>query len=331
MSGRVSRKGRLTMADLARIAGVSTITVSRALRRSDNVNAGTRKRILDLAHEHGYRLNLPARNLRINRSHTIGVVIEMDPSPDRPMTGPYPLVLLGGISQALTSAGYNLLLTTLHGMDSNTASAAEGLILLGQGADDTAVRAIEQIGLPWVVWGAPRKGQNYPVVGSDNEHGGAVAASRLLGLGRRRLVFLGDTRHAEIAARYRGFAQLAQETGGTTLTSRASPFTFSGGVHKIAELHQEGISFDGVLACSDPLAMGVVRALIDHGRRVPEDVSVIGYDDSPEAESFVPPVTSVRQDWHTGGTLLARKVIALIEGKSVSSEVLETSLIVRAT
>jgi len=322
---------RPTMAELAKIAGVSSITISRALRGGNNVNPTTRKRILDLAREHGYRLNLPARNLRMNRSHTIGVVIEMDPSPDRPMTGPYPLALLGSISQELTSARYNLLLTTLHGMDGNTVNAAEGLILLGQGADDEAVRTIEQIGLPWVVWGAPRKGQNYPVVGSDNEHGGATAAARLLDLGRRRLVFLGDTRHAEIAARHRGFVQTAQQAGGATITARSSPFTFSGGFQKISELLKEGVSFDGVLACSDPLAMGVVRALTDHGRRVPEDVSVIGYDDSPLAESFVPPMTSVRQDWQTGGTLLARKVIELIEGKSVTSEVLETNLIVRST
>ena len=89
---------------------------------------------------------------------------------------------------------------------------------------------------------------------------------------------------------------------------------------------------DGVdYASPNAQAMGVIRTLVQVGKRVPEDVSVIGYDDSPLAASFVPPMTSVRQDWLSGGNLLARKVVALIEGKSVVSEVLPTSLIVRAT
>jgi DNA-binding LacI/PurR family transcriptional regulator len=328
---RKSKAGRLTMADLGRIAGVSPMTVSRALRNSAIVNSETRTRIFDLARKHGYRLNLPARNLRLNRSHTIAVVIEMEPSPERPMTDPYPLTLLGGISQELTSSGYNLLLTTLHAMDTNTINAAEGLILLGQGADDVAVHAIERLGIPWVVWGALRARQHYTVVGTDNEHGGAVAAARLLGLDRRRLVFIGDLRHAEVAARHRGFADFMQSAQDATLVTRTSPFSFHGGAQVAADLLKEGVAFDGVFACSDPLAMGVIRTVIESGKRVPEDVSVIGYDDSPLAASFVPPMTSVRQDWRSGGSLLARKVVALIEHRPVASEVLPTSLIVRAT
>jgi DNA-binding LacI/PurR family transcriptional regulator len=168
-------------------------------------------------------------------------------------------------------------------------------------------------------------------VGTDNEHGGAVAAARLLGLGRRRLVFIGDLRHAEVAARHRGFADFMQSAQDATLVTRTSPFSFHGGAQVAADLLKEGVAFDGVFACSDPLAMGVIRTVIESGKRVPEDVSVIGYDDSPLAASFVPPMTSVRQDWRSGGSLLARKVVALIEHRPVASEVLPTSLIVRAT
>jgi DNA-binding LacI/PurR family transcriptional regulator len=231
---RKAKAGRLTMVDLGRIAGVSPMTVSRALRNSSVVNPETRARIFELARKHGYRLNLPARNLRLNRSHTIAVVIEMDPSPERPLTDPYPLTLLGGISQELTSSGYNLLLTTLHALDSNTINAAEGLILLGQGPDDMAVHAIEALGIPWVVWGAPRAGQHYTVVGTDNDHGGAVAATRLLALGRRSLVFIGDVRHAEVAARHRGFAEIVKSADDATLATRPSPFSFHGGAQVAA-------------------------------------------------------------------------------------------------
>lgn len=328
---RIAKPGRLTMVDLGKIAGVSPMTVSRALRNSALVKPKTRTRILDLARKHGYRLNLPARNLRLKRSHTIAVVIEMEPSLERPFTDPYPLTLLGGISQELTSSGFNLLLTTLHALDSNTINAAEGLILLGQGADDLGVHAIERLGIPWVVWGAPRAGYNYIVVGTDNEHGGAVAAAQLLALGRRHLIFIGDLRHAEVAARHRGFADVIGNAGDASLVIRPSPFSFHGGAQVAGELIKEGVAFDGVFACSDSQAMGVIRTVVESGRRVPEDVSVIGYDDSPLAASFVPPMTSVRQDWRSGGNLLARKVVALIDGKPVTSEVLPTSLIVRAT
>ena len=99
------------MADLAELAGLSKITVSRALSDSPLVNPETREKIQALAHEHGYKLNVNARNLRLRRSHTVAVIVEMKPSTDRTMFDPYPLVLLGGISQELTAAGYSVLLT----------------------------------------------------------------------------------------------------------------------------------------------------------------------------------------------------------------------------
>ena len=318
------------MSDLAGLAGVSKITVSRALRNSPSVNPETRRKILELAKAHGYRLNLPARNLRLNRSHTLGVVVEMDPSRERPMSDPYPLELLGGISQELTSAGYSLLLTTA-GAENIGLQAADGIILLGQGADDRAVHQLAWAAQPWIVWGAPKPGAAYPVVGSDNRQGGLIAAERFEALGRRRIVFLGDPHHAEIGAREAGLAEGLKSAGGSLVASRACGFTFAAGFDAVNALIAEGASFDGVFACNDHVAMGAVRALVDSGRRVPEDVSVIGYDDSPLAAAFVPPLTSVRQDWSAGGVLLARKVLAMIEGESVPSETLPTQLVVRAT
>ena len=104
---------RITMEDLAREAGVSKITVSRALSGHPLVKEETRARIRELAEKHGYRVNIAARNLRQQRTRTIGVVIEMTPSHDRSMSEPYPLSLLGGIMQELTSHSYNMVLTTM--------------------------------------------------------------------------------------------------------------------------------------------------------------------------------------------------------------------------
>lgn len=323
-------RARLTMSDLAALAGVSKITVSRALRGSPQVQAETLQRVVEIAKQHGYRLNVPARNLRLNRSYTVAVVVDMAPSRERPMSAPYLLDILGGISAELTAADYSLVLTTVDALDGR-ALQSDGIVLLGQGADDSAVHALESARVPWVVWGAPHEGADYTIVGSDNFQGGALAAERFLALGRRRLVYIGDTHHAEIAAREAGFRAALRGGGAELVASRASGFTFAAGVEAILDVLTAGVAFDGVFACSDVLAMGAVQALVGVGRRVPEEVSVIGYDDTPLAASFVPPLTSVHQDWRAGGALLGRKILELIEGREARSETLPTHLSIRAT
>jgi DNA-binding LacI/PurR family transcriptional regulator len=113
-----SSEAGMTMEDLAALAGVSTITVSRALRDSPLVTEKTRAKVRRIAEEQGYRLNISARNLRMGRSYSVAVVVEMTPVKGRPMSDPYPLELLGGITQELTSAGYSVVLTSRQLLDS---------------------------------------------------------------------------------------------------------------------------------------------------------------------------------------------------------------------
>jgi DNA-binding LacI/PurR family transcriptional regulator len=322
---------RPTMADVAEHAGVSTITVSRALRGDPSVRPETRERIVEAARETGYRFNLPARNLRLNRSRTVSVVVETPASPAGLIADPYPLDLLRGLSQELTGAGYSLLLATIDDLDATPLQAAEAGILLGQGADDSALRRIARTPIPWVVWGSETPGFDYPVVGSDNDQGGVLAAERFAKLGRRRAVFLGDIRHAEIAARAAGFTRATAAAGGSVVRREACDFTYAAGVEATRRLLEAGVEFDAVFACSDLIAMGAVSALAERGRRTPEDVAVIGYDDTPVGATFVPPLTSVHQNWREGGALLARKALDLIEGRDAGSAKLPAALTVRAT
>jgi DNA-binding LacI/PurR family transcriptional regulator len=321
----------LTMEDLASLAGVSTITVSRALRDSPLVTAQTREKIRRIADEQGYRLNISARNLRMRRSYSVAVVVEMTPVKGRPMSDPYPLELLGGITQELTTAGYSVVLTSKQLANTAPVQGADGMILLGQGSHGEAVRALQKAGLPLVVWGAPEAGASYIVVGSDNRKGGASVAERFMAQGRRKLIFLGDVDHAEIQERCAGFIDALGGTG-TVHIIRPKAFTFESGFDSVsAVLKKKGNVFDGVFAASDSLAMGAIRALTEYGLRVPDEVSVIGYDDTPGAASFVPPLTSVHQYLRDGGVLLARKMLGLIHGDTVESEMLPTTLIVRQT
>ena len=321
----------LTMEDLARLAGVSKITVSRALRDSPLVTASTREKIRRIASEQGYRFNVSARNLRLGRSYSVAVVVEMTPVKGRPMSDPYPLELLGGITQELTTAGYSVVLTSKQLMDTAPVQGADGLILLGQGSHGEAVRFLQKTGLPLVVWGAPEADSTYIVVGSDNRAGGASAAQRFLSQQRRHLIFLGDVDHAEVKERCAGFINALQ---GQALVHiiRPKAFTFEAGFDSItALLKKKGQHVDGVFAASDLLAMGALRALAENGAHVPQAVSVIGYDDTPGAAGFVPPLTSVHQYLRDGGVLLAKKMLGLIHGESVTSEMLPTTLMVRAT
>lgn len=328
----MSDSNSVTMEQIAALAGVSTITVSRALRDSASVAPATRERIKQLAEQAGYRFNHHARNLRLRRSHMVAVVLEMQPDTDRPMTDAYPLQLLGGITQELTSRGYSVLLSALQGVEQTVASSADGIILLGQGAHGSAVRTVAAMGQPLVVWGAEHGRGEQVVVGGDNAHGGACAAQRLIALDRHELLFLGDVSHAEVRDRQQGFAKALKKAGRKAHTLTPSAFTFGAGFTAVqAHLARGGAVPDGLFAASDLLAMGAVRAFNDAGLSVPEAVSVIGYDDSPGAQSFAPPLTSVRQDWHHGGVLLARKVLDLIAGQPSGSEIMPTELVVRAT
>lgn len=320
-----------TMADLAKLAGVSKITVSRALADSPLVSPKTRERIQALARQQGYKLNISARNLRLRRSHTVAVIVEMTPSSSRTMWDPYPLSLLGGISQELTSAGYSVLLTTRQSVAGTAVQAADGVILLGQGIHQDAVKLCDKMGLPLAVWGAEGNHDSHIVVGSDNRQSGVSVAERFLSIGRRHPVFIGNSEHPEMAQRMHGFVDELAEHGIKPLLLRRVDWTLESGAEAIHALAERKVHFDSIFACSDLLAMGAIRALVSLGLSVPNDVSVVGYDDTPLGASFLPPLSTVRQNWQEGGILLARKVLALIEGQSVASQMLPTTLVVRAT
>jgi DNA-binding LacI/PurR family transcriptional regulator len=321
----------ITMADLAELAGVSKITVSRALSESGIVNAETRARVRALAAEHGYRFNVSARNLRLRKSHTIAVIVEMTPSLNRPMSDPYPLELLGGIAQELATVNYSVLLTTRQGAFAPAVQAADAMILLGQGAKLQAVHLFDRLRLPMVVWGAPSRGDQHIVVGSDNRLGGMSVAERFVSLGRHHPVFLGNTDHPEMTERHAGFAEFLKARGVVPIVVDHKPFTTESGIEAVQSLIRAKTKFDAIFACNDLLAMGAIRALIEQGYRVPEDVSVVGYDDTPLGATFIPPLSSVHQNWHEGGILLARKALALVRGDRVKSETMPSRLVLRAT
>lgn len=322
-------KSGVTMADVADALGISKITVSRALSGHATVKPATREKVKEAAERLGYRMNVAARNLRLQRTQAIAVVIELTPQHNRSMMEPYPLSLLGGIMEELTRANFNLVLTTVD-LFHKSPPAVDGAILLGQGVHEDAVGLMKQAGLPFCVWGASH-GDGHPVtVGSDNLQGGRLAAEHLLAQGCRRALFLGDIGHGEVEDRYSGFASVFEAGNGNIAAVLPCNFTMDDAYRAVRGfLDEQNGRIDAIFAASDSIAMGAIHAFSEAGHHIPDDMLIIGFDDSPGAALSDPELTSVRQDWEGGGRMLARKVLKLIDGQNVESQILPVDLIAR--
>lgn len=337
-SGMDARR-RLQMADIARMAGVSTSTVSRALAGSPLVNEETRLRVADLARSVNYSINLGAQNLRLQQNRTVSVVVPYEKGSRQHITDPFFLQMLGVIGDALTERGFDMLLTRVDAAELRDAAkayearTAVGVILIGQWHHHEVLNELAGRRIPLIVWGARLPQQLYCTIGGDNVVGGSAATEHLLSAGCRRIVFVGDTGLPEVAQRYEGYrrAHLQQGiTAGPELLYEV-PFLAAAGRKAIHKLIADKIQFDAIFACSDLLAMTAISTLREHGLGVPQDVCVVGYDDIDMAEYFNPPLTTIRQSIANGGTLLVDKLFELLDGAAIQPIVVPTELVVRAT
>ena len=336
----MTRKQAITMDEVAELANVSKPTVSRALSNSPLVNAKTREHVLEVARKHGYTVNRNAQKLRHKHTDTIAVSIDFLSHRENHISDPFIFELLAGVSEALGGLNKDLLLTAPNHNDADdflqmlSSRGADGFIFLGQGHREQMLTKLASHAAPMVVWGAKRKNVSYCVVGSDNFLGGQLAGRYFLEQGRRHFLFVGDPAHAEIGARRDGFEQ-AVKAGSTAVKFSEillSNFSYDSALDTASQyVRSNGNAPDAVFTQNDTAAMAFVRAFADIGLRVPEDVSIVGYNDIPSAEFFSPPITTIRQDTYQAGALLVDKLMKLIEGKRTKSETIKTELIVRGT
>ena len=327
------------MADIARLAGVSTSTVSRALAGSKLVNEETRTRILELARSLKYTINVGAQNLRLKQNRTVGVVVPSDAKVHQSLSDPFFLSMIGSLADALTEQGFDMLLSRVDADQLDSAATpfdtgrVIGIILIGQWGHHDQLNELAARHVPIVVWGAQLPQQLYCTVGGDNVSGGRLACEHLLALGRRRIAFLGDTRLPEVEQRYRGYCEALHAAGLSADPALCVPASFlpEGGREAVAELASRGVDYDAVFACSDLLAMTVINALREQGRVVPEDVAVVGYDDIELSSYFHPPLTTVRQPVQEAGRAMVAALLQQIEGQNAASIQLPTSLVSRSS
>ena len=325
-----------TMNELAKLAGVSISTVSRALAGNPVINQQTREKVEALAREHGFQPNMLARNLRLRRSETIGVVVPLGHQADQHLTDPFFLTLIGHLADELAQRGYDMLLKKIVPRDDQwlrrlaESGRVDGIIVIGQSDQEAALEMVARTYAPMVVWGASLPDQKYVTVGSDNFAGGALATRHLIANGRKRLIFLGDARPPEISQREAGFRLACDEAGlGATAHSLRVGLVGEHAYRELLGIIDVSAGVDGIVAASDVIAIAAIRALQARGFRVPHDVAVVGYDDVPLAEHVVPALTTVRQDLEVGARTMIAKLFALIAGEPQTRTVLDPQLIVR--
>jgi DNA-binding LacI/PurR family transcriptional regulator len=325
------------MADIARLAGVHTSTVSRALSGSPLVAREQRERILKLARERGYVINSSASNLRRRRTQTISVAIPLGHEAGQTLTDPFFMEILGHLADEITQRGYGMFLQKiLPPMDDWLprligSQRCDGIIIVGQSTEHAAIEAAAASYQAMVVWGGHLARQSYCSVGTDNMGGGRVVVEHLLRSGRRRIVFLGDPSIPEIRQRLEGYRHALAHASAGSKSERIVPahLTAEAAYEAMRAFIGRGEQFDAVFGATDIIALSAIRAITAAGLAVPRDVAVVGFDDISISAHFNPTLTTMRQDIARGARMLVELLFRRLNGEDTPSATMPAELIVR--
>lgn len=327
-----------TIYDLAKLAGVSAATVSRALAGKDMVNAETSEKIRKLAEKHDFRPSALARNLRTRRRGAIGVVVPLGHDQGQHLSDPFFMTLIGYLADELTERGFDLVLSRVIPNRDDwlskliDADRVDGFIIVGQSDQSDVLDRIAENYLPMVVWGGFVQGQVHCSIGTDNFLGGRIAMQHLIERGCRRVAFFGNTQAVEPSLRLQGAKSAIQARDDIVLMDTPTHFASQVSGTDIASfLSKVGDPPDGIFAASDVIALTAIQVLATHGVSVPRDARVIGYDDLYLAQTSVPPLTTVRQDIAAGAAHLVGSLLRRIAGERTGSVILNPELVVRGT
>ncbi|WP_432991902.1 LacI family DNA-binding transcriptional regulator [Dactylosporangium sp. CA-233914] len=332
-----TRRRAAAITDVARLAGVSHQTVSRVLNGHPAVSSATRARVLTAIRQLDYRPNALARTLAGGRSRMIGVI-----SPDTPRYGS--LATLFGIERAARAAGYGMITTALERVDYHGVLSAVGA-LAGQSVAGVVVIAAQRAAaaalqhLPSgtaAVAVEPDGDSQVPAVCTDQAGGARLAVVHLLRLGHSSVWHVAGPEEAlDARARADGWRRTLQQAGIAPPPPVTGDWSAQSGYQAGLRLADRD-DVTAVFAGNDQMALGLIRAFTERNIRVPDDVSVVGFDDIPEAEFLTPPLTTVRQDFDAVGQRCFAALLQRIEAgfpdtlaHSASEAAIRPSLVVR--
>jgi len=346
----VKPSSSVTIKEVAKLAGVSTATVSYVINNTKNVAPEKRQRVLDAIEQSGYTPNLVAKSLRVKKTNTIGVLVEDI------MGYPVPAII-NGISERVEKSDYRILLNDLRMLESlfnqydqimqqkNKINEAISLLLFGARVDaiiyvgmfDRNITGIlNEINKPLVIAYSTSDDKNFHSVTYDNENISAEAVRHLFDLGHRRIAVITGLAHTSPARmRMRGIQRAFSEAG-IVLDSalvKNGDWEYASGYSCMIELLSEDTLPTAVFAMNDLMAVGAMDAIGNAGLRVPEDISVIGFDNREFAVYLHPKLTTIEIDLKGIGQLAAETALNTILGvdKGESSLIIPSRLIQRKT
>lgn len=323
---------RITIQDIARVAGVSKSTVSRVLNGTVAVHPEKQKAVRDATERLGFEPSVVARSLARGRSMTIGVLTQL-------IGSPFYDTIAQGVIAGLNGSGYSPIFVDgrwekaaeIDGIRALLGRRVDGLILIGGGVPGEEIADLCGR-LPTVIVARQLASDRHHCIFMDNIGGGYRATMHLINRGHRKIATIrGLTHHPDAMDRFNGYQQALRESG-IPLDAELvmdGDFSAESGVRNVEELLSRGRSFTAVVCANDMTAFGARLALYRRGIRVPEDVSLVGFDDQMEAAYTTPPLTTVRQPAAEMGELAAQAVQELIDGEPFSSRPVEGVLVER--
>lgn len=320
---------RPTLRDVAREANVSYQTVSRVINDSDHVSPLTRNRVQKAIDTLGFRPNRAAQIMQTERSHTIEVILFYAGFNN----------FLYEMARASQRLGYHFSISAITEeefvptLESAASRFVDGLILLPvtRGIEDYETLRDLIDGIPFVQISA-NAGSNIPSVMYDQMQGARLAAQHLIDLGHRQMAEIsGPLLNYDGGDRHQGWITTLKNHGLDYSMSVEGDFNIESGYRAMNRLLDEGAQFTAVFVGNDSMAFGAHTALRERGLRVPEDVSIVGFDDIPESAHFVPGLTTIRQDFELIGRMAVEFVVSMIENPDtpVYQRILQPKLIVR--
>lgn len=320
---------RPTVYDVAREAGVSYQTVSRVINNKAHVSEETRTRVLDAIKTLDFRPNRAAQLLQTERSNTIEVVL---------FYSGFNLFLYE-MARSAQQLDYHFSISAItqqeftRTLESARSRFVDGLIIVPMTPMTEDYEELKRLtdGIPFIQVGA-NLGAEFPSVSYDQTHGAYLATQHLIDIGHRDIAEIsGPLQNHDACDRHASWLDTLRDNDLTPGTSVEGDFTIEGGYHTMSQLLDEDAGFTAVFVANDSMAIGAHTALRERGLRVPDDVSLVGFDDIPEAAHFVPKLTTVRQDFNLLGHMAIEYIVSMINNPDmpVHQRVLQPKLIIR--
>ncbi|MEU4232907.1 LacI family DNA-binding transcriptional regulator [Nonomuraea sp. NPDC026600] len=324
-----------TLDEVARRAGVSRGTVSRVINNAPHVSRAARQAVERAVKDLGYVPNVAARSLATQRSGAVVLAVSSD---DQALfTNPFFAEVIVGVNAALEETDLELLLilaASERGRDRLArvlqSRRADGVMLLALRENDPLAKVAAEGGVPVVYGGRSLGGSHRWYVDADNRDGARQAAEYLISTGRTRIATITGPLDMHVGvSRYLGFREALALAGLGDQRVAHGDFTEASGAAAMARLLTEHPDLDAVLIASDEMAVGALGVLKEHGRAVPGEIAVVGFDDVVTARHTHPTLTTVRQPIKALGREMIRMLLALIRGEQPTPLILPTELVIR--